>query len=87
MGNIPISDLKVCVENAGKRCENLYLGIGDNQILTFSEMAGVVGTKKLFLTFSGDGVEESQVVEVEVRKRTITEWLDKLLSKLLSFFE
>ncbi len=85
-GNAPISDLSICLEDASKDCEQIYLGINDNQTVLFSKEAYFVGTEKLFLTLSGDGIEESQVIKVDVRKRNIGEWISKIISDLFGLF-
>lgn len=82
-GTAPIEKLTVCVENAGKSCETVFMGINDRQTLTFTELPDMAGTEHIFVTISGQGIEESQVVDVTVENRSPLQKIEKFLQSLI----
>jgi len=71
-GNAPFERLNVCVEDVAKECESVFLGINDRQVLTFTQLPTESGSDKLFVTVSGEDVEESQIIEISIVEKDIT---------------
>ncbi len=79
-GNSAIPDLKICVEN---ECKGAYAGISEEIAKEFQITPTNIGENKIKLYFTGNGIDETHEITLQVKKQTV---LDIIIDAIESLF-